>query len=114
MEERCANLERQHQEETWRHENDQKLLAEVCDPCDLVSYIFIPRQLKRQLSDVLVQEKHHRAEARRLEDESLRTQKELERATVKTATSFGRSSSHESELEEKYDKCMVNQIFFVS
>lgn len=65
--------------------------------------------MKRQLAEAHVQEKQHRAEARRLEDESLRARKEADRQAAKmTAVASGNVTTREMDLEQKYETCMVS------
>lgn len=65
--------------------------------------------MKRQLSDVIAQEKLCRADARRFEEESIRARKEADRQAAKvTAVASGNVSTREMDLEQKYEKCMVS------
>ncbi|KIJ49660.1 hypothetical protein M422DRAFT_66121 [Sphaerobolus stellatus SS14] len=90
--ERVRDLERELQELRWNHQAEQKQVEE----------------LKRQLTDTLALEKQHRSDARRYEEESIRARKEVERTAAKAVVSVpsGKTSSRETELEEKYQKCM--------
>ncbi|KAF8577106.1 BRE1-domain-containing protein [Ramaria rubella] len=89
---RLIHYERQVQEHRWSRDHDQKLLADV-------------RNLSR--SDSLAQEKHHRAEARRFEEENIRARKEAERQFAKVnAVASGNVTTREIDLEQKYEKCM--------
>jgi E3 ubiquitin-protein ligase BRE1 len=65
--------------------------------------------MKRQLTEAHAQEKQHRVEARRFEDESIRARKDADRQAAKmTAVASGNVTTREMDLEQKYEKCMVS------
>lgn len=67
--------------------------------------------MKRQLLEALAKEKQQRAEARRLEEDSIRARKEADRQAAKAnAVSSGNVTTREMDLEQKYEKCMVRVI----
>jgi len=69
--------------------------------------------LRNQLTEALAQEKLHRNEARRHEEDSIRARKESERAIAKASTIPSKKLSNgEAELQEKYEKSMVRWFIF--